>query len=456
MADNQTGRKLWQMLPGLQTIFTFLLGAFTWRVFSYFRRVWRQPHLTTVGRTNKPDPANPLADQARYVAANDVRGAIEERFLPNGERKQVLCAGWRNFREPWARDFGFASFGLVELQEIRALRETLELFLLTQTDDGQFPVKVHSTNIIDRYLHSLLGRQQPIFKPLRPKYQTAHNTISLDGNALLVIAALNYLRRVEDETFAHTHWEALKRALRWLEMQALEVDGLLHQGAYTDWADSVRRTGCIHYTNVLYWKALHEFARDAEKYGYEEDNLYFAEKADTLKDAINDHFWDQTQGFFITSKQFSHVLSSSGNLLAVAWGLATPQQSQRILDVMESFGMADPVPTQVTNRDYDKEYVAIENRLAGIPHYHSSAAWLWLGAWHVLALVRVNRLQEAGMLLERMRLLIVRDNIVHEVYDQTGRPLSTFWYTSEAPLTWSASLFLHADAMYERAMREAA
>jgi hypothetical protein len=30
------------------------------------------------------------------------------------------------------------------------------------------------------------------------------------------------------------------------------------------------------------------------------------------------------------------------------------------------------------------------------------------------------------------------------VYDRNGNYLSTFWYTSEAPLTWSASVVVHA------------
>jgi hypothetical protein len=48
---------------------------------------------------------------------------------------------------------------------------------------------------VDRYLHSLLGKQQPNFIPIRPKYVTAHNTISLDGNGLLAVAALHYIQR---------------------------------------------------------------------------------------------------------------------------------------------------------------------------------------------------------------------------------------------------------------------
>lgn len=433
----------------------FLLSNLVWRLVRYWQRLFRQPRLTAVLTPAHPDNSTELIAKAQHIAASNVRAAIEERPLPLGQPKLVLNAGWRNFREPWARDFGFASFGLVELNEIRALRETLETFLTFQRPDGQFPVKIHSTSVLDRYLHSLFQRQQPIYAPLRPKYKTAHNTISLDGNALLVIAALNYLRRVNDDEFARTHWEALKQGLYWLEAQALEEDGLLHQGTFTDWADSIRRAGCIHYTNVLYWKAVHEFARDAAKYGMADDSDYFAVKAEQLKSSINEHFWNDELGFYSTSRRFSHILSSSGNLLAVAWGLASESQAWAILAAMEAFDMANPVPTQVTNHDYGRAFVAIENRLAGIPHYHTSAAWLWLGAWHVIALVRSGRLDEAQVLLERISQVIVRDGVVHEVYGQDGQPLSTFWYTSEAPLTWSAGLFVHAQAVYQRAMAEA-
>jgi hypothetical protein len=64
-------------------------------------------------------------------------------------------------------------------------------------------------------------------------------------------------------------------------------------------------------------------------------------------------------------------------------------------------------------------------------------------------------LAEAGQLLERMSLAIVENGVVHEVYGEDGRFLSTRWYTSEAPLTWSASLFIYADAYYKRAVEVA-
>lgn len=437
--------------PNYTTIIAFIFGALSWYVVSYWLRLLGRPPLVRTFREGWVEAHMAEAERAMQIASADLRAGIERRYLPDGTRKLVLCAGMRNFREPWARDFSFASFGLIELNELRATRETLEVFLHNQLPNGQFPVKVHSTSILDRYLHSLFGRQQPIDAPIRPKYVTAHNTISLDGNALLVIAALNYLRRVDDESFARENWDALKRALTWLEEEALGEDGLLDQGAYTDWADSISRVGRVLYSNVVYWKAMDEFALDAAKYGYEEDRALFAEKAAALKQRINEHFWREDLGYYVTSDTFD-ILNSDGNLLAVAWGLASAEQAAAILDKMEALSMADPVPTQVTDRIYGTRFVALENRLAGIPQYHTSAAWLWLGGWHVVALARSGRLAEAKALLQRVNHLIVRDGVVHEVYDEEGEPLRTFWYTSEAPLTWSAGMIVYARAVYERAL----
>lgn len=440
--------------PRLPLLVAFILGALSWYVLSYWRRLLGLPPLVRTRLEGRIDANLSLGEKAIQIASANLRAGIEKRYMPDGRQKRVLCAGMRNFREPWARDFGFASFGLIELNEVQATRETLEVFFQHQTEEGQFPVKIHATNVLDRYLISLFGRQQPIDRPIRPKYVTAHNTISLDGNALLVIAALHYLRRFDDEQFCLAYWPAMKKGLEWLETYALGDDDLLHQGAYTDWADSVNRVGRVLYTNVLYWKALHDFAEAAIKYGYESDSAHFSSKALRVKTAINEEFWRDDFGYFITSDQFE-LLNSDGNLLAVAWGLATPKQSHAVLDTMRGHGMADPVPTQVTDKLYGSKYIAIENRLGGIPHYHTLAAWLWLGGWHVVALSRVGRLAEAKALLDRINRLIVRDGVVHEVFGSDGRPLKSFWYSSEAPLTWSAGMIVFAHTCYQRGLSSA-
>jgi hypothetical protein len=118
------------------------------------------------------------------------------------------------------------------------------------------------------------------------------------------------------------------------------------------------------------------------------------------------------------------------------------------LDKMREFKMASPVPTQVVHRAYPLKFIARENRLGGIPYYHTNAAWLWLGAWHIIALTCLNRFQEADALIHRLVRGIVKDGAVHEVYAPDGHYISTFWYTSEASLTWSAGMVIYAYHVY--------
>lgn len=418
-------------------------GRGFWRILRAGQRLLRQPRLEWEHAILEGGSQKEIELHALKIAVSNVKHCIEPRPLLNGEEKLVLCAGVRNFREPWARDFGFATFGLMALGQQQVVRECLEAFLYYQKPSGQFPVKLHSTNVVERYMHSLLRRVQPIHKPLRPKYQTAHRTISLDGNSLLVIAALHYAEQTGDYAFIQTHWEGLCQAIAWLEEHAKGEDGLLHQGAFTDWADSIGRTGRILYTNVLYWKAVAGLAAASIHCEAEARQQWWGDKAQQLCDNIQNHFWREEQGYFVTSEQH-HNLSSSGNTLAVAWGLATQEQSQAILEAMERIGMADPVPTQVVSYGYRRREVAVENHIARIPHYHTNAAWLWLGGWHAIAAARAGRPSEASELIARMSKVIVQDGVVHEVYGKNGRFLSTFLYTSEAPLTWSASMVIYA------------
>jgi GH15 family glucan-1,4-alpha-glucosidase len=443
--EKQNNRKRLSLLV-LGSAFGSIAGYYSYNLLRYLRKVMDQPRLLSRASFIPLEDTVTVESRAMQIAIENLRAGLELRQLADGSQKLVLNAGPRNFREPWARDLGFASYGLMALDERRAIRENLDVFYMNQLPDGQLPIKVHSTNVPTRYLHSLLKREQPIYNPLRPRYFSGHKTISLDGNPLLVIAALEYIRNCQDQEFMDRYWSAIKQAVRWLEKYALTEDGLLHQGPFSDWADSIARRGRVLYTNVLYWKALQELSKAAGELGELPEAQELQEKADHIKAAINDYFWRPQLGYYVTTQEFAN-LSSSGNLLAVAWDLATPEQGHAILDAMERFGMANPVPTRPVHSPYPKRYIAIENRLGGIGYYHTEAAWIWLGAWHVIAAQHLGRNEEARQLLDRMARAIVRDGEVHEVYSPSGRYISTLVYTSEAPLTWSAAMFVYASSL---------
>jgi glycogen debranching enzyme len=420
--------------------------------FLYFSRILREPRLVSRALFSGEDELESRRKLAMIIAAGGLRLGIRTRYLTRDISKKVLHAGYRNFRESWARDFGFASFGLAAVEQHEVVRDTLEAFFWHQRPDGQLPVKLHSMNFMTRFFHSLFEREQPTQKILKPKYKSAHGAPSLDGQALLVIAALHYGMDAEDTAFLCEYWQQIERAVKWLSIHR-KGEGLLQQEAYADWADSVARTGCVLYTNVVYWKALMEISVAAASLDYKSEATQFAVEADDVLREIHERLWRPDLGYFATSDRLDN-LSSDGNLLAIAWGLAKPDQAQSILDVMEEARMAEPVPTRVVVPSYPRRLIAVENRLGGLPNYHTDSSWLWLGAWHLIALTRVGRMEEAGRVMERIVDVVVRDRQVYEVHGPDGQPLSSVWYKSEAPLTWNAGMILHAARVFEERQRE--
>jgi glycogen debranching enzyme len=272
---------------------------------------------------------------------------------------------------------------------------------------------------------------------------------------LLVIAGLAYTQATGNSIFLEKHWPELRLAMRWLESyrKASEEDPLLHQGAFADWADSIARHGRVLYTNVVYWKALSEMAIAATQLDLQEEAVDYFVKAEKVLRAINRYFWRDESGYFITSDDLTQ-LSSDGNLLAIAWGLTKQEQAESILKVMHDARMAEPVPTRVTYPSYPRHLIALENLLGGMASYHTNASWLWIGAWHVIALVRTGHLEEAQKLVWRIMRVIVQDRQVNEVHAPNGEPLSSMWYTSEAPLTWNAGMVIYACHLFESKQQE--
>lgn len=420
-------RSLFSLLYRLLSILRWILPAFAWRITLYFRRLMGRPPFST-----------PFHDEEAgfHIAEHNLRACIEYRNLPSGARRRVVCAGFRNFREPWARDFGFAAFGLMALKEHEVVKEGLLNFIETQRTNGQFALKLHGTHVVDRFFHSVLGKHQPSEATLRPKFRTAHQTTSLDGNLLLVIAWAHYVLEMGDREFARRYLDNFRAALGFTEGWA--QGGLLRQAPYSDWADSIGRRGFILYTNVLYWRAAEQLERVEQMLG----EPHRGTPSESIKRAIIERYWNE-DGYLNTAPGWP-LLNSDGNLLAVAWGLLDSERANQVLDTLESRNMSHPVPTRVTDGPYPLYMIGPEVALAGIPNYHTSCSWMWLGGWHAVALVEAGRFHEAELLVARMAQVIELDQVVVEVHSPEGRPLRTWFYAAEAPLSWNASMFVYA------------
>lgn len=380
------------------------------------------------------------------VVRTCLQSCLEVRRVSSTQSATVLCAGFRHFREPWARDFGFASYGLMAEGRSDVVRDGVLLFFRHQKSTGQLPLKMHSTMLLERYLHSLFARVQPVEANLVPRFLTAHGTRSLDSTLLLVIAwGECVLHTKEEELAVDLHGQVL-HALEWVERYKGK-HGLIHQGPFADWADSIARRGAVLYTNVLWWKAV----RCLEQV---EDFLPnklrpHPDSSTEIGERIRHHFYDESLGY-LKATPSSPMFVSTGNFLAAAWGLTTRKESESILDYADRAGLGSPVPSRVTDRDYPFYLVGPEMWIAGISNYHTSCSWMWIGGWHAVANHRLGRTEKAREIVDRMLAQVERDGTVYEVHAPTGEPLATRLYQSEEPLSWNAAMILYAESVTQK------
>ena len=313
----------------LVQLFQLLRWALGYAFLDLYRTV-----QSVLGREGLQRPSTEGMDGLN-VARACLDACLEKRRVGPGKRATVLCAGFRHFREPWARDFGFASFGLIAEGKAHVVRDGVRLFFRHQKSTGQLPLKLHSTRLLERYLHSVLARVQPVDANLIPRYLTAHGTRSLDSALLLIIAWGECVLKTEDKVLgADLHGQA-RRALEWVERKR-DQRGLINQGPFADWADSIGRRGAVLYTNVLWWKAQQSLEQ-VESYL----ELPFKPREESFEQIgarIRQHFYKDG---YLHNTPTSPIFTSAENFMAVAWGLTDAAQSASILDYADRKGLSD-------------------------------------------------------------------------------------------------------------------
>ena len=429
------------MLYRLYLFAVWALGYWLLDVLRTARRVWTNERLV------KPETEGLEPVEVVRVCMNS---CLETRNTGPGETATVICAGFRHFREPWARDFGFAAFGLMTEDRADVVEDGVRLFFRHQAPSGQLPLKLHSTNLIERYLHSVLHRVQPVDSALIPRFITAHGTRSLDSALLLIIAWSECCLKTKNKALAVDLHGGAIRALQWVRRYKRDT-GLVHQGPFADWADSIARKGAVLYTNVLWWKALK---------GLEEVNQFLSDDMscpdDTSQEVgqrIIDMYYREKEGYLYQTPTHA-MFCSAPNFMAVAWGLTNDEQSQRILEYARTKGMSAVVPSRITDREYPWYQVGPEMWIAGIPHYHTSCSWMWVGGWHVMACLAQGLTDEAQEYVDRMLSIVDRDRTVYEVHRSDGKPLATQLYHSEEPLSWNAAMLLYAYDSLEETLND--
>jgi len=367
------------------------------------------------------------------------------------------------FRDLWARDFGFALPGILDIGDIVPSKKSFDVLFLHQHQSGQIPRFVSPTpsNLLRGPLtFNIFDIRQSERFPLTPSYTTYAGTVDVDSSAITIISYDYFL----EKTQAHpTFYHNMVCAADWLAKQGVDMTGSIRMQAFSGWEDSINKTkrklsffeemlghaGRMHpddfgsdiYQNMLAKEAFRVVACRAKDAHTQKKN---AQREKTLEQSIQSTFWNEDGYFNDFVGEGGNNLNAAGNLLAILYNVATPKQTKSILEKIEEFEMNKPFGLKTRNKKVPLWRIGRNARFVGISDYQDTTHWLWLGALYAQVLAMNRRKSDARYELEKIENLIEKQGQIHEVYQSTGKPLKSWFFKSEEDFAWSSGMLLHA------------
>jgi len=367
--------------------------------------------------------------QAYKIAVRDLRAC----YNPDG-----IVAGRLHFNAYWGRDGFWALFGALALGDRAQALAELNTFMRFQAPSGVLPVRVEFVGHAFGSYHILRARPKAVGR--------AGGLFAdpIDSTALFLIAAHEYLERTGDIVFCERFTPAMDRAIGWLMRRDRDGDGLLESYFLADWMDSIMKRSKLFNINVIYYVGLRGGEALKRAIGLVEDADRLRRIADRVYERLQEVFW--TGEYFVDwiAKRRRGGFSADGNVLAIFFDVATEAQARRILAFIAEHHLDTATPLRTCYPVYPWWTVFPLYYLAGIPDYHRTLIWPWLGTLNAVSKHRLGDRAGAVTDLARIGEWYMRGNAVNEVYDAGGTPLSRPFYHAEVPFAWNAGVYVYA------------
>lgn len=367
--------------------------------------------------------------RAYHLAVRDLRAC----YNPDG-----IVAGRLHFNAYWARDGFWAALGALALGDSDQAKLHLDTFIRYQLPSGNVPVRVEFVGHTFGDYPTLRARPKALFRA------GSIFVDPLDPAALFILTAQEYFERTQDVTFCRRFEPAMDRAIAWLMHHDRDGDAVIESRYLADWMDSILRKGKVSGINALYCASLRACARMKEVLGNVQVATIFREAADRVATAFREQFWNGD--YFIDWVRGSHRggFAADGNVLAIFFHVATESEGRRILAYIDAQGLDRDTPLRTCFPVYPLWMVFPFYLLAGIPDYHRTLIWPWLGTLNAINKARLG-LREGGLAdLARIGEWYLRGRAVKEVYTADGIPVARRIYHAEVPFAWNAGLYVYA------------
>ena len=277
----------------------------------------------------------------------------------------------------------------------------------------------------------------------------------IDASLWWLIAVDFLRRRLPDRAFDSEIDPHVDSSLHWLRCQEHPRLRLLQQNEASDWADIMPRSGFVLYTNALWYHVKERYELEgAAETKYHFNHLFYPfsrELPDYRRLRLLTHYVRSSQrddSLYLSFVNFSFWGEEGdvfGNLLAILLGLADEGPAGRIVRALKSAGVHRPFPVRAVVRPIEKTeklwraYMSRHRQNLAF-QYHNGGIWPLLGAFWVMSLAQLGRLDEAREELELLaQANALRDWEFNEwLHGKTGEP------SGMKGQSWNAAAFLLA------------
>ena len=321
--------------------------------------------------TPKIDLNKHLKDDDKEQSLTAINKAFDTctNVLKNAYSTHGINAGETHFSDVWIRDSSYASWGALELNDTTIVKKFLEYSLDNMKYTGQCPLRIGQKYFLLKFL-GIKGPQGPTY--IEDKYIS----LPMDSNSLIIITCALYLKKHPIYHSSIPNMQKLKKP--WAGHFHLK-NKLVIEGPYAGWADSIKKTGHVLYTNVLYYQALKSMQFMASSLNKTNDQTILKTKQNIVQKELKKKFWNGKYfNDWVTNNHTQTTLSLEANMFAILFEITTKKEAESILDYIIKNNIITPNGCPVVDKPYQRKHIYSPFIPLGLKDYHNGLIWFWI------------------------------------------------------------------------------
>ncbi len=368
-----------------------------------------------------------------YVRGNiDNRGAI----LASPD-SSMLQHGRDTYSYMWPRDGAMTVMALLEVGEYNISKHFFKFCNDVIEPDGYLMHKYRADKSLGSSWHSFVKDGQPILP------------IQEDETALVLVALWQYYERTKDIDFIEMHYTTVIRRMATFLTEFTDDDTGLPLPSYDLWEE---KHGVSTFTASAVYAGLQAGANFAKLFQKENDEALFTKKANSVREAIVKHLYDEERGAFIKllNKKKGEVIRDTLIDMSSVYGVF----AYGVLDVHDE--------RVVSSIKAVEKNLRLHTGIDGVPRYEGDRYYmqvdgtpnpwyittLWLAQYYAKAATKPEDLETVRYWINWVIIHSPLSKVLSEqLHPFTGEQLSA------TPLTWSHGEYIRTIIAYYEALK---